>query len=195
MRWSSSRSGREGLLAARAPRAQVGAITRSIEPEMNGAFTIHRADAGDAAVLARHRAEMFRDMGSLTDELYPELVDATRAWMERGIPAGEYVAWLASPAGSDEVVAGAGVHLRPLIPRPRDRSGIERGPQGLIVNVFTERAWRRRGIAELLMRAVMEWTRANGITSLVLHASAEGRHLYERLGFEQTNEMKHVGSP
>jgi len=161
---------------------------------MNGAFTIRRADVGDAAVLARHRAEMFRDMGDLPDALYPELVDATRAWMERGIPAGEYVAWLASPAGSDEVVAGAGIHLRPLIPRPRGRRGIERGPQGLIVNVFTERAWRRRGVAELLMRALMAWTRENGVTSLVLHASPEGRRLYERLGFEQTNEMKYVGS-
>jgi len=162
---------------------------------MTGAFTIRRGDVGDAAVLARHRAEMFRDMGSVSDEHYPELLEATRAWMERGIPTGEYVAWLASPAGSDEVVAGAGIHLRPLIPRPRDRGGIERGPQGLIVNVFTERPWRHRGVAELLMRALMAWTRANGITSLVLHASAEGRRLYERLGFEQTNEMKHVGSP
>ena len=159
---------------------------------MTGAFTIRRGNVSDAAVLARHRAEMFRDMGSVTDEHYPELLDATRAWMERGIPAGEYVAWLASPAGSDEVVAGAGIHLRPLIPRPRDGGGIERGPQGLIVNVFTERQWRRRGVAELLMRALMAWTRANGITSLVLHASPEGRRLYERLGFEQTNEMKYV---
>ena len=67
---------------------------------MNGAFTIRRGNVGDAAVLARHRAEMFRDMGTLTDALYPELVDATRAWMERGIPAGEYVAWLALPMGA-----------------------------------------------------------------------------------------------
>jgi len=161
---------------------------------MNGEFTIRRGNVNDAAVLARHRAEMFRDMGDLPDALYPELLDATRAWMERGIPAGEYVAWLASPAGSDEVVAGAGIHLRPLIPRPRDRRAIERGPQGLIVNVFTERPWRRRGIAELLMRELMAWTRENGITSLVLHASPEGRRLYERLGFAQTNEMKYAGS-
>ena len=158
-------------------------------------ITIRRASVDDAAVLARHRAEMFRDMGDVADEIYPHLLEATRAWMERGIPTGEYVAWLASPAGSDEVVAGAGLHLRTIIPRPRDRTEVEMGPQGLIVNVFTERPWRRRGVAELLMRALMAWTRTNGITSLVLHASAEGRRLYERLGFEQTNEMKYAGSP
>jgi GNAT superfamily N-acetyltransferase len=153
-------------------------------------FTLRRAVIGDAAVLARHRAEMFRDMGDLPDELYSGLVDATRAWMERAVPAGEYVAWLATPAGSDEIVAGVGLHLRTIIPRPRARREIETGPQGLIVNVFTERAWRRRGLAERLMRELLAWAHANGIPQPVLHASREGRPLYERLGFEPTNEMK-----
>jgi GNAT superfamily N-acetyltransferase len=156
-------------------------------------ITIRRASVEDAAVLARHRAEMFRDMGDVTDEVYPHLLQATRSWMERGIPAGEYVAWLASPVGSDEVVAGAGLHLRTIIPRPRDRTEVEMGPQGLIVNVFTERAWRRRGIAERLVRELLAWARENGIPNPILHASPEGRHLYERLGFEPTNEMKFRG--
>src|SRR4051812_50201162 len=110
-------------------------------------ITIRRASVEDAAVLARHRAEMFRDMGDVTDEVYPHLLQATRSWMERGIPAGEYVAWLASPVGSDEVVAGGGVHLRTLIPPPRDRTGGGVGPPGLVVDGFTQRAGRRPGIA------------------------------------------------
>src|SRR4051812_50200725 len=97
-------------------------------------ITIRRASVEDAAVLARHRAEMFRDMGDVTDEVYPHLLQATRSWMERGIPAGEYVAWLASPVGSDEVVAGAGLHLRPLIPRPRGPTGGGMGPPGAVGN-------------------------------------------------------------
>ena len=156
-------------------------------------FTIRRAVVGDAVVLARHRAEMFRDMGDVPDALYPGLLAASRAWFERAVPAGEYVAWLAFPAGSNEVVAGAGVHLRTVIPRPRARREVEMGPQGLIVNVFTERPWRRRGLAERLMRELLAWAHANGVATLVLHASAEGRPLYERLGFEQSNEMKYVG--
>jgi hypothetical protein len=31
---------------------------------------------------------------------------------------------------------------------------------------------------------------ARGVGRIVLHASAEGRRLYERLGFVQTNEMR-----
>ena len=69
-----------------------------------------------------------------------------------------------------------------------------RGPQGLVVNVYTERAWRRRGVADALMRELLRWCRANGIESIVLHASGEGRPLYQKLGFTPTNEMRYDGS-
>lgn len=59
---------------------------------------------------------------------------------------------------------------------------------------FTEPAWRRRELAELLMRHILEWARDQRLDRLVLHASAEGRGLYERLGFVATNEMRFNGS-
>jgi len=67
------------------------------------------------------------------------------------------------------------------------------GEQGLVLNVFTEVAWRRHGIAALLMERVLTWARERRLASVVLHASAEGRRLYERLGFAGTNEMQYMG--
>jgi len=132
---------------------------------------------------------MFRDMGQLTDDLRGTLVEAARAYFAAAIPDGRYVAWVAEVEGT--VVGGAGVQLRELLPRPAPGGrALVRGPQGLILNVFTERAWRRRGVAAALMRELLGWCRANGIESLVLHASADGRPLYERLGFTPTNEMR-----
>jgi GNAT superfamily N-acetyltransferase len=164
---------------------------------MSGDVVIRRGSLADVAVLAHHRAAMFRDMGALADQAYAPLVEAARRWYERAIPAGEYVAWVAHPADRPgEIVAGAGMQFRDLIPRPsRDGGFLMEGRQGLIVNVFTERPWRRRGIAELLMRELLAWARENGVESLVLHASDEGRSLYERLGFVSTNEMGYRGEP
>jgi len=94
-----------------------------------------------------------------------------------------------SPPG--EIVGGAGLQLRELLPRPHpERTRLMRGPQALILNVFTERSWRRRGVAEALMRELLAWCRDNGVESVVLHASNEGRPLYEKLGFTATNEMR-----
>jgi GNAT superfamily N-acetyltransferase len=157
-------------------------------------FAIRLATAADAPVLARHRAEMYRDMGVLPDDRYAELVDASLRYLEEAIPSGEYVGWVAAPlASSGEVVAGAGLQLRRVLPglrRVGDRVELAIGVQGLVVNVFTERAWRRQGVAELLMRHLLEWARERGVRNLVLHASDEGRPLYERLGFVPTNEMR-----
>lgn len=138
---------------------------------------------------------MFRDMGQLPAGLYAPLVEASRAYFTAALADERAVAWVAEVAdGSCEIVGGAVLQLRELLPRPLpggDR--LVRGPQGLILNVFTERPWRRRGVAAALMQELLEWCRANGIESVVLHASDEGRPLYEKLGFTSTNEMRYGG--
>jgi len=158
-------------------------------------YRIRRATAADAGVLARHRAEMFRDMGELPASVYDTLIDAARAYLTQAVTDGRYVGWVAElDAGSREIIGGAGLQLRELLPRPDvARERLVRGPQGLIVNVYTERAWRRKGVADALMRELLQWCRENGIESVVLHASDEGRPLYERLGFRPTNEMRYDG--
>jgi GNAT superfamily N-acetyltransferase len=155
---------------------------------------IRSATITDAGVLARHRAEMFRAMGQLDATIYEPLRREAERYFVRALPAGEYVGWVAFPeTDAGTVISGAGVQLRPILPRP-DPSGkhLLIGEQGLVLNVFTEVAWRRRGIAEQLMQKVLSWARDRGVASLVLHASGEGRPLYEKLGFVGTNEMSLV---
>jgi GNAT superfamily N-acetyltransferase len=157
-------------------------------------FTVRSATASDAATLAGHRAGMFRDMGVLPQHLYDALVDASRRYFEEAIASGEYVGWVACPAArAQDVVAGAGVQVRRVLPHPgAGGREIVLGPQAIVLNVYTEPAWRRRGLAALLMQRVLDWAKANGVKNLVLHASDSGRPLYERLGFVPTNEMRYV---
>jgi GNAT superfamily N-acetyltransferase len=164
---------------------------------MHESFTVRLATPEDAAVLARHRVSMFRDMGDLPPEQAESLEAAARRVIKEWIAAGTYVSWVASPAARPaEIIAGAGIQIRPLLPRPRPGRPTIReggGPEGIILNVYTERAWRRHGVARQLMEAVIVWARSHGVARLVLHASPEGRPLYEQLGFEATNEMRYVG--
>jgi ribosomal protein S18 acetylase RimI-like enzyme len=67
---------------------------------------------------------------------------------------------------------------------------LELGPEAIVLNVYVEPAWRLRGVAEALMRAVLDALTERGIGHVVLHASDDGRRLYERLGFVPTNEMR-----
>ena len=156
-------------------------------------FSVRRATVADVAVIAGHRAGMFGDMGQLPQPLYQPLVAATTRYLEAAIPREEYVAWLAAPQDDPgRVVAGAGVQVRSVLPHPIGPK-LAKGRQGIVLNVFTERAWRRRGLARLLMDHVLRWARTSGLDTLVLHASDDGRPLSEELGFVPTNEMRFTG--
>jgi GNAT superfamily N-acetyltransferase len=60
----------------------------------------------------------------------------------------------------------------------------------MILNLYVEREHRRRGVAHELMKKMIIWSRENEFSSVALHASDDGRALYERLGFRPTNEMR-----
>ena len=59
-----------------------------------------------------------------------------------------------------------------------------------LLNVYTEPEFRQRGIARRIMGTILAWLKEQGFPSASLHASDEGRPLYEDLGFEATNEMR-----
>ena len=155
-------------------------------------FLVREATIVDVPLLAHHRAAMFRDMGRLASDREMALVAATAEYLRGALPRGDYLAWVAqSQVSPAEVIGGAGVQLRPILPRPGPAGdSIEPGPEAIILNVYVELAWRRRGVGEALMRSVLTALAERKIRRIVLHASDEGRRLYERLGFVPTNEMR-----
>ncbi|HEY7941922.1 MAG TPA: GNAT family N-acetyltransferase [Candidatus Limnocylindrales bacterium] len=149
--------------------------------------TIHlrQATPDDQAVILGHRRGMFRDMWAGTSEQLDRMIEATAPWLAGALADGSYRGWLAVTADG-QVVAGGGVIVTPWLARPRE--GDPR--RAVIVNVYTEPGWRGRGLARRIMEAILAWLREQGLQSVDLHASDAGRHLYETLGFEPTNEMR-----
>jgi GNAT superfamily N-acetyltransferase len=166
------------------------------DPTPDG-FSLRVATPADAVLIARHRAAMWRDMGRLQADQFDPMVEATAPRLARLMTEGRYHGWLLAHADRPAlVVAGAGVVLREQLPFPIDGGrAIRFGEQGLVINVYTEPAYRRRGLAERVMRALLAWCETRGLSSVVLHASDGGRPLYERLGFVGTNEMRWSGTP
>jgi GNAT superfamily N-acetyltransferase len=159
-------------------------------------FAIRRAQLSDAAIIALHRARMFQEMGDVPEEMFEPLRSGAERWLREAFASGEYIGWLAAPTSSADVIAGAGVQLRRVAPHPAKRDGkpaIGRGMHAIVINVFTEPAWRRRGLGEMLMKEIIAFAKTEQLDRLVLHASKYGRGLYERLGFVDTNEMRFGG--
>lgn len=170
-------------------------VADSTHHRMPDSFTVRPATVADISVLAHHRAAMFHDMGTLPAHQMAALESATASYLRNAMPGGEYLAWVAEAAGAHPpIVGGAGVQLRSILPRPRPGSDdLELGPEAIVLNVYVESAWRRRGAAVALMRALLRELAERRIRRVVLHASDDGRRLYERLGFVATNEMRLSG--
>src|SRR6476469_10772029 len=122
---------------------------------------------------------MFTDMRVRLDAA--ALDGAFRTWLTGTMAAGPYRAWLVETAGG-EVAAGGGITIIPWPPGPQyagDRLAF-------VYNVYTEPAHRRRGLARRIMDTIHDWCRGDGISSVALNASRDGKPLYESMGYAES---------
>jgi GNAT superfamily N-acetyltransferase len=129
---------------------------------------------------------MFADMNEGTEAERDAMVASARPFVVAGLVDGSYRGWLIEIDG--RVVAGGGVAIIPYQPSPLDTVC----RRACVLNVYTERDFRRQGLARLLMQTIVDWCRQQGFRSVSLHASDDGRPLYEALNFLPTNEMRLV---
>lgn len=151
---------------------------------------IRRATSDDAAIIAQHRVAMFSDMGEVPHQWASTLLELSTSALAAELGKETYVGWLALE-GNHRVIAGAGVHLKAQLPRiSDDGTRVVTALLPLVVNVYTEPAWRHQGIARTLMATLMQWATTQNFDRVLLHASDAGRPLYVSLGFVSTNEMR-----
>ena len=147
-------------------------------------ITIREGTLADIPTIARQRRRMCEDMNYSDAGVLSAMVSATGDYLSKAIPEGSFRSWLACDNG--RVVAGGAVVISPW---PAHAYDLE-CRRATILNVYTEPEYRRRGIARQIMEIMIAWCRQDGFARVSLHASEHGRHLYESLGFEDSNEMR-----
>jgi GNAT superfamily N-acetyltransferase len=140
----------------------------------------------DLDAIIHHRQAMFFDMGNHDKTALGAMSASFRPWLQKKMEAAEYLAWFVV-APDSSIAAGLGLWLMDW---PPHMIGPGSRWRGNILNVYTEPAYRRRGYARALMNVALEWCAANQVGAVILHASPQGRGLYESLGFKPTNEMR-----
>ena len=156
-----------------------------MDAERSVEVAIRSATADDIPILLHHRRSMWVDMG-YDDPAKLDLAEAAaRSYFQSALSDGSYQGFLAVDV-ANKVVGGGGIVISHW---PGDLH--ERKPRrAMILNMYVEPDCRRRGIARMLMKKMIEWCRDQGFARVGLHSSNDGRALYEELGFKPTNEMR-----
>jgi GNAT superfamily N-acetyltransferase len=150
--------------------------------------TYRPAHLGDPLVLAEMRWD-FRledDPAAATGEDREAFVRACEAWIRYRIALGTWTVWVADAGEGAErrIVAHVFVNLVDKVPKPGKL--VDRW--GYVTNVYTQPAWRGRGIGAELLDWVKVWALGADLEFLQLWPSDASRPFYRRAGFVEEGD-------
>ena len=143
-------------------------------------MTCRKLTAEDLDPFIRMRIAQLREEGA-REEL--DLVPALKDYYRRHLKDGTFVSWLA--VDGEKIVGTSGmsfVEKPPYFSCPNGRIG-------LLSSMYTDPAYRRRGIARELLGRVLEEARAYGCGSVQITASDMGVLLYSDFGFQKNGNF------
>ncbi len=141
------------------------------------------ATAEDAVLITQHRARMFTDNGFATPEQMDAMSLAFEPWVRKRLRDGRYLGLIVEENGA--CIASAGVFFADFPPHWMDHEAV----RPYLLNFYTLPSARGRGLAKDLLKLLVDECRNRGLGTVVLHASKFGRPIYEKFGFQGSNEM------
>ena len=130
--------------------------------------------AAELEAFIQIRIDQLREEGAKEDiDLVPALTD----YYSRHMADGTFVSWLAFDG--DKIIGTSGMSF---VEKP-PYFGCPSGRIGLLSSMFTNPAYRRKGIAKELLERVMKEAKAYGCGTVQITASDMGVKLYVAYGF------------
>lgn len=115
--------------------------------------------------------------------------DAVRDYYRQALASGSHIALLA--LAGERLAATGGLDLRREMPSYHNPAGLS----GHIMNIWTDPAFRGRGIAWRMLDLLTAAACERGCLTVSLHTTAMGRPLYQRYGFTATDDEMELELP
>lgn len=134
----------------------------------------------DLETFIKMRIAQLREEGATEDF---DLAPALRDYYLRHMADGTFVSWLATHDG--KIVGTSGISI---VEKP-PYFGCHSGKIGLLSSMFTDKSYRRRGIAKELLGRVVDEARKQGCGTVQITASDMGVLLYSDFGFTKNGNF------
>lgn len=157
-----------------------------MEPKSNRDFTFAWATPDDAELLADMRLEMRQERETRPcpmDEA--EFRSRNVEFFRRALDDGSFLACVAWTGGEAAACSGLSLEIHPpTYANPGGRIGY-------VTNMYTRPAWRKRGLAGILLERLVAEAARRGCSQIELNAAPVARQLYLAHGFRPVDgEMR-----
>ena len=146
-------------------------------------FKCKRATMEDIDELVRTRIIVLRAANKLSDDEDMSVVEEeSYAYYRRALESGEHIAYLVYDNG--KFIGAGGLSFYQVMPTYHNPTG----KKAYIMNMYTNPAYRRKGIAYQTLNLLVADAKNKGIDAISLEATEMGRPLYEKFGFTGMND-------
>ncbi len=146
-------------------------------------LTYKRATIEDIDILTKTRIEVLKAANELSEDTNMEEVEKqSYNYYKKALCDGSHIAYLVFDENC--FVGAGGVSFFQVMPTYHNPSG----NKAYIMNMYTNPAYRRKGIAYKTLDMLVREAKSKGITAISLEATDMGRPLYKKYGFIKMND-------
>ncbi len=146
--------------------------------------TYRKATINDADALTRLRIAFLKEVQPVETRQYSEteLQISLHEYLLKSLKNDEFAAVLAVSDG--EIIATSGLCFFQIMPG----FTLIDGREAYILNIFTLPEWRGKGIGKRIFELILQEAIDRGYKRVALHATDEGRPMYEKFGFKLSGD-------
>jgi len=145
-------------------------------------MNVRKASVDDIEALIMMRWEFTLEHQPEVRDDYELFATECRAFLLQAIQGERWQIWVAQLEGV--IASHVYVQLIDKVPRP----GRITYPFAYMTNVYTDPAYRSRGIGSRLLETIQSWAVENKLEFIIVWPSEEGRNFYERNGYTLCND-------
>jgi GNAT superfamily N-acetyltransferase len=131
-------------------------------------------------IFIKMRINQLREEGAKEDI---DIEPALRDYYQRHMADGTFISWIA--LDNEKIIGTSGMSI---VEKP-PYFGCPSGKIGLLSSMFTDKAYRRKGIAKELLSRVVNEARKKGCGTVQITASDMGVLLYSNFGFTKNENF------
>lgn len=155
-------------------------------PRAAASISVRRVGPDDVKAWASMRVALLRGLKSrYSGAESSELQASIESWLRSRLESPHFAAIVAEVEG--DLVGSGGISIYEVPPGTNAEAG-----EGYVMSMYTMPAYRGRGVARAILDRLIDFARSCGVGRVWLRASAMGRPVYERAGFQGYDRYMHL---